>query len=103
MQPGNPRFSLLQRGGAVVRNGSKLAAVGFFASLLGVGVTNGMVALRTSLDPTFVPLNAPQDVLVRPPGGTSLSWGGGGTSSTCRADERHRRVAAGMDGLRPGW
>uniref|UniRef100_A0A1D1ZRF7 Protein RETICULATA-RELATED 4, chloroplastic n=2 Tax=Auxenochlorella protothecoides TaxID=3075 RepID=A0A1D1ZRF7_AUXPR len=63
VQPGNPRFSLLQRGGAVVRNGSKLAAVGFFASLLGVGVTNGMVALRTSLDPTFVPLNAPQDVL----------------------------------------
>jgi hypothetical protein len=57
-------FTLGQRAGAVVRNGAKLFGVGLFASLLGVGITNGLVGLRSILDPTFVPLNDPQNVLV---------------------------------------
>lgn len=64
VQPGMPAFSFVQRVGAVVRNGMKLAGVGFFASLLGVGITNSLVGVRQLLDPTFVPLNAPQDVIV---------------------------------------
>lgn len=63
VQAGGPTFSLIQRGGAVVRNGIKLSAVGFLASLLGVAVTNSMVELRRRLDPSFRPLNAPQSVL----------------------------------------
>jgi hypothetical protein len=57
-------FSLAQRAGAVVRNGSKLFGVGLVASLLGVGITNALVAARSLLDPSFVPLNDPQNVLV---------------------------------------
>lgn len=34
--------------------------MGFFASLLGVGITNTLMAARQMLDPTFVPLNPPQ-------------------------------------------
>lgn len=60
--PGYQPFTLGQRCGAVVRNGAKLFGVGFFASLLGVGLTNGLIAIREIMDPTFVPLNAPQDV-----------------------------------------
>jgi hypothetical protein len=62
--PGYAPFSVGQRAGAVVRNGAKLFGVGLFASLLGVGITNGLVGLRSILDPTFVPLNDPQNVLV---------------------------------------
>jgi hypothetical protein len=60
--PGYEPFTLGQRFGAVVRNGTKLFGVGLFASLLGVGLTNGLIAVREMMDPTFVPLNAPQDV-----------------------------------------
>lgn len=60
--PGYQPFTFGQRCGAVVRNGAKLFGVGFFASLLGVGLTNGLIAVRELMDPTFVPLNAPQDV-----------------------------------------
>lgn len=38
----------------------KLFGVGFFASLLGVGMTNALMAVRQMLDPSFVPLNPPQ-------------------------------------------
>lgn len=38
----------------------KLFGVGFFASLLGVGITNTLVTARQMLDPAFVPLNPPQ-------------------------------------------
>lgn len=38
--------------------------VGMFASMLGVGVTNALMGVRQMLDPTFVPLNPPQDVLI---------------------------------------
>lgn len=41
-------------------SGTKLFGVGFFASLLGVGITNGLMMARQMLDPTFVPLNPPQ-------------------------------------------
>lgn len=62
--PGYAPFSLGQRAGAVVRNGMKLFGVGCCASLLGVGITNALMAVRQTLDPSFVPLNPPQDVLV---------------------------------------
>jgi len=40
--------------------GMKLFGVGFFASLLGVGITNTLTGVRQMLDPAFVPLNPPQ-------------------------------------------
>ena len=40
--------------------GTKLFGVGFCASLLGVGITNALMAARQFLDPSFVPLNPPQ-------------------------------------------
>ena len=55
-------FTLTQRVGAVVRNGLKLFGVGLGASMMGVVITNGLVGARCILDPSFVPLNAPQDV-----------------------------------------
>ncbi|KAK9848846.1 hypothetical protein WJX84_001462 [Apatococcus fuscideae] len=60
---GHAPYSIAQRGGAVARNGLKLLAVGFAASLLGVGITNVLVGFRQFLDPSFIPLNPPQDVL----------------------------------------
>lgn len=63
MPSGYQPFTLLQRTGAVVRNGMKLFGVGFFASILGVGLTNGLITVREMLDPTFAPLNDPQDVV----------------------------------------
>lgn len=62
--PGYAPFTLTQRVGAVVRNGSKLFAVGLCASLLGVGITNALIMARQMLDPSFVPLNDPQNVVV---------------------------------------
>jgi Protein RETICULATA-related len=75
-QSGTAPYTLVQRLGAVVRNGTKLSAVGFLASLLGVGVTNGIVTARKALDPSFKPLNAPQDVTVG-------VWIGEGQGSGC--------------------
>ncbi|EIE26551.1 hypothetical protein COCSUDRAFT_46136 [Coccomyxa subellipsoidea C-169] len=63
VQPGYTPFTVGQRAGAVVRNGSKLLAVGFGASLFGVSITNLLIAVRQQLDPTWVPLNSPQNVL----------------------------------------
>jgi hypothetical protein len=60
--PGYAPFTLGQRAGAVVRNGIKLFGVGCGASLLGVAITNGLIELRQFMDPSFVPLNDPQDV-----------------------------------------
>lgn len=70
VQPGMPAFTLLQRMGAPVRNGLKLACVGFSASMIGVCMTNALIALRTALDPSFAPLNQSQDVIA-----TSLAYG----------------------------
>eukprot|EP01024_Parvocaulis_polyphysoides_P019945 TRINITY_DN19137_c0_g1_i2.p3 TRINITY_DN19137_c0_g1~~TRINITY_DN19137_c0_g1_i2.p3 ORF type:complete len:210 (-),score=20.83 TRINITY_DN19137_c0_g1_i2:404-1033(-) len=61
--PGAARYTLLQRSGAVVRNGIKLLGVGFFSSLLGVGITNALIALRLQVDPSFKQLNPSQNVL----------------------------------------
>lgn len=61
--PGYAPFTLAQRLGALIRNGVKLLAVGTGASLVGVAATNGLVAARQLLDPAFVPLHAPQDVI----------------------------------------
>ena len=57
---GHAPYSVGQRAGAVARNGLKLLAVGFAASLLGVGITNVLIGARQILDPSFVPLNPPQ-------------------------------------------
>mmetsp|Transcript_18053 Transcript_18053/g.50530 ORF Transcript_18053/g.50530 Transcript_18053/m.50530 type:complete len:412 (+) Transcript_18053:176-1411(+) len=70
VRPGTDPFSLGQRFGAIARNGLKLLGVGFFASLLGVGMTNGLIGLRQVLDPSFLPPNPAQDVL-----GTSATYG----------------------------
>ncbi|KAI5681464.1 hypothetical protein M9H77_02692 [Catharanthus roseus] len=46
-------YSLIQRLGAIVRNGAKLFAVGTGASLVGTGVTNTLIAARKAVDKTF--------------------------------------------------
>ncbi|KAL6853915.1 hypothetical protein ACP4OV_019944 [Aristida adscensionis] len=43
-------FSLLQRLGAIMRNGAKLFAVGTSASLIGTGVTNALIKARKAVD-----------------------------------------------------
>ncbi|KAL6763976.1 hypothetical protein V8C86DRAFT_1783279 [Haematococcus lacustris] len=63
-------FTLLQRMGAIARNGGKLLGVGFGASMLGVGITNVLIALRQMMDPGWAPPNKPQDVLA-----TSAAYG----------------------------
>jgi len=55
-------WSLAQRTAAIGRNGAKLLGVGFFASLFGVTITNGIVAIRTRMDPSFQAPNPPQNV-----------------------------------------
>lgn len=61
--PGYAPFTLAQRAGALARNGAKLLVVGTGASLVGVAATNGLVAVRQMLDPAWLPLHAPQDIL----------------------------------------
>ncbi|XP_028776295.1 protein RETICULATA-RELATED 4, chloroplastic-like [Neltuma alba] len=46
-------YSLLQRIGAIVRNGAKLFAVGTGASLVGTGVTNALINARKAVDKSF--------------------------------------------------
>ncbi|KAM0905741.1 hypothetical protein ACQ4PT_017217 [Festuca glaucescens] len=43
-------FSLLQRLGAIVRNGAKLFVVGTSASLIGTGVTSALIKARKAVD-----------------------------------------------------
>ncbi|KAK3166547.1 hypothetical protein QOZ80_1AG0047140 [Eleusine coracana subsp. coracana] len=47
-------YSLLQRLGAIVRNGTKLFAVGTSASLIGTGVTNALIKARKAVDKDLV-------------------------------------------------
>jgi len=68
--PGMEPFTMTQRVGAILRNGGKLLGVGFFASMLGVGITNTLIAFRELYDPSWLPLNKPQDVL-----STSAAYG----------------------------
>uniref|UniRef100_A0A0E0L218 Protein RETICULATA-RELATED 4, chloroplastic n=1 Tax=Oryza punctata TaxID=4537 RepID=A0A0E0L218_ORYPU len=46
-------YSLLQRVGAIVRNGAKLFAVGTSASLIGTGVTNALIKARKAVSKDF--------------------------------------------------
>ncbi|KAJ0959846.1 hypothetical protein J5N97_000446 [Dioscorea zingiberensis] len=46
-------YSLLQRVGAIVRNGSKLFVVGTGASLIGTGITNALINMRKAFDKDF--------------------------------------------------
>ncbi|XP_031494020.1 protein RETICULATA-RELATED 4, chloroplastic-like [Nymphaea colorata] len=46
-------YSFLQRVGAILRNGLKLFAVGTSASLIGTGVTNGLINARKAFDKNF--------------------------------------------------
>ncbi|KAF2293547.1 hypothetical protein GH714_002608 [Hevea brasiliensis] len=46
-------YSFLQRIGAIMRNGSKLFAVGTGASLVGVGITNVLINARKVFDKSF--------------------------------------------------
>ncbi|KAM5552120.1 protein RETICULATA-RELATED 4, chloroplastic [Rosa sericea] len=47
-------YSVLQRIGAILRNGAKLFVVGTGASLIGTGVTNALIAARKALDKSFL-------------------------------------------------
>ncbi|KAF9595985.1 hypothetical protein IFM89_006912 [Coptis chinensis] len=46
-------YSFLQRIGAILRNGTKLFAVGTGASLVGTGITNVLISTRKALDKSF--------------------------------------------------
>lgn len=70
VQPGMAPFSLGQRFGAVIRNGLKLFGVGLTASCVGVAITNSLIIARQLLDPSFEPLNQPQNILA-----TSAAYG----------------------------
>jgi hypothetical protein len=48
---GFPPWSVAQRAAAPVRNGAKLLGVGFCASMLGVGITNALIWLRSVINP----------------------------------------------------
>jgi hypothetical protein len=68
---GAPAALTLRCRPAALPAGIKLFGVGFCASLLGVGITNSLMAVRQMLDPSFMPLNPPQ---VRCP--PRLGWAG---------------------------
>ncbi|QCD88966.1 protein RETICULATA-RELATED 4, chloroplastic-like [Vigna unguiculata] len=46
-------YTLIQRIGAIVRNGAKLFAVGTSASLIGTGITNALINARKLVDKSF--------------------------------------------------
>ncbi|XP_021736315.1 protein RETICULATA-RELATED 4, chloroplastic-like [Chenopodium quinoa] len=48
-------YSILQRIGALARNGAKLFAVGATSSVIGTGVTNLLINARKTVDKTFSP------------------------------------------------
>eukprot|EP00892_Ulva_mutabilis_P010808 jgi/Ulvmu1/809/UM010_0183.1 len=61
---GFPPWSLAQRAAAPVRNGAKLLGVGFAASMLGVGITNGLIACRKLMNPDYPDSGQAQNPLV---------------------------------------
>jgi hypothetical protein len=61
---GFPHWTLAQRAAAPIRNGAKLLAVGFTASMLGVGITNGLIAIRRMLNPDFAAGQAQNPLVV---------------------------------------
>ena len=56
-------FSLAQRGAAVLRNGAKLFVVGTGASFIGTGITNGIIAARKALDPSYSQKGEDMDIV----------------------------------------
>ncbi|PON84827.1 Protein RETICULATA-related [Trema orientale] len=46
-------YSLLQRIGAIMRNGAKMFAVGTGASLVGTGITNALIYARKAIDKSY--------------------------------------------------
>jgi hypothetical protein len=56
-------FTPLQRFAAVGRNGAKLFIVGTGASFVGTGITNGIIAARKALDPSYAQKGEDMDVL----------------------------------------
>lgn len=63
VQRGTQPFTVLQRFGSVLRNGSKLFAVGVICSFIGVVTTNSLLLLRSKLDPEFKSQNPPQNAV----------------------------------------
>lgn len=63
-------YTLLQRIGAIVRNGAKLLVVGTSASLIGTGITNALINVRKTLDKDFA--GQAEDVPIL---STSLAYG----------------------------
>lgn len=61
---GFPAWSVAQRAAAPVRNGAKLLGVGFAASMLGVGITNGLIACRKLMNPDYPDSGQAQNPLV---------------------------------------
>ena len=64
------QFTVLERAGAVVRNGTKLLGVGLCSSLIGVAITNCLVITRNHFFPSDTPTNPPQNIFK-----TSLLYG----------------------------
>lgn len=52
-------FTLMNRLGTVVYKGTIFAAVGFAAGLVGTALSNGLIAMRRKMDPTFETPNKP--------------------------------------------
>lgn len=67
---GGTSYSLLQRIGAIVRNGSKLFAVGTTSSLVGTVVTNALINARKAVENT-----SPEEVENVPVFSTSVAYG----------------------------
>jgi hypothetical protein len=67
---GMSHFSPVQRIAALGINGTKLFGIGFFASFIGVDVTNLLITVRKKIAPDAPPLHPPQNVF-----NTSLLYG----------------------------
>lgn len=56
-------FTAAARGAAVLRNGAKLFGVGTGASLVGTGMTNGIIFARSKLDPNYKQQGEDMDIV----------------------------------------
>ncbi|KAJ0792664.1 hypothetical protein HanOQP8_Chr01g0020541 [Helianthus annuus] len=65
-------YSLLQRIGAIARNGAKLFGVGTGASLIGTGITNLLINARKAVDKTFAAEADEEDIPIL---STSVAYG----------------------------
>lgn len=62
-------YSLLERFGTFVYKGTQFAGVGFFAGLVGTGISTLLINARKKVDPDFVSQNASPPVLLN-----ALTW-----------------------------